>query len=173
MKPSEIWKEVKPRIGEMLVAVNDIETRAEKAQEEAHASGWNAGAKAAREETWEIAKKIVSSEQSGGYSGDELYEIFGWRSPGVILIKFTAEEATEKIHEWEKRKAEAKDRHEFERGDEVNAVFGKAVVTSVGAEKVEYVYGNGMPGKDKKTNVEWTGKNYYAMGQIMDKLLEE
>lgn len=41
MKPSEIWKEVKPRIGEMLVAVNDIETRAEKAQEEAYQHGLN------------------------------------------------------------------------------------------------------------------------------------
>lgn len=41
MKPSEIWKEVKPRIGEMLVAVNDIETRAEKAQEEAYQRGLN------------------------------------------------------------------------------------------------------------------------------------
>lgn len=41
MKPSEIWKEVKPRIGEMLVAVNDIEARAEKAQEEAYQRGLN------------------------------------------------------------------------------------------------------------------------------------
>lgn len=172
-KPSEIWREVKPKIGEMLREINDMEFRCEKAQEEAYANGCNAGSKAAREETWNIARKIVRSEQHGGYSGDELYEIFGWRSPCLILVKFTAEEAKEKIHEWEKRKAEAKDQHEIERGDEVIAVFGKAVVTKVDIERVEYVYGNGMPGKDKKNNIRWTGKNYGAIAEIMDKLLEE
>lgn len=172
-KPSEIWREVKPKIGEMIREINDKESRCGKEQEEAHASGWNAGAKAAREETWDIAKRIVCSEANGGLSGEELLNIFGWRTPSIILHKFTAEEAAEKIHEWEMRKAEAKDRHEFEKGDEVIAVFGKAVVTKVNAENVEYIYGNGMSGKDKKTNVRWTGKNYCAMGQIMDKLLEE
>ena len=172
-KPSEIWREVKPKIGEMIREINDMESKCGKEQEEAHASGWNAGTKAAREETWDLAKRIVCSEAYGGLSADELSNIFGWRTPSLILLKFTAEEAAEKIHEWEKRKAEAKDQHEIERGDEVIAVFGKAVVTKVDAEKAEYVYGNGVPGKDKKANIEWTGKNYCAMGQIMDKLLEE
>ena len=172
-KPSEIWREVKPKIGEMIREINDMESKCGKEQEEAHASGWNAGTKAAREETWDLAKRIVCSEAYGGLSGEELHDIFGWRSPSLILLRFTAEEAAEKIHEWEMRKAEVRDEHEFEKGDEVIAVFGKAVVTKVNAESVEYIYGNGMPGKDKKTNVRWTGKNYCAMGQIMDKLLEE
>ena len=172
-KPSELWKEVKPKIGEMLREINDMESRCEKAQEEAHANGWNAGAKATREETWDLAKRIVCSEAYGGLSGEELHDIFGWTSPSLILLKFTAEEAAEKIREWEMRKAEVRDEHEFEKGDEVIAVFGKAAITKVNAENVEYIYGNGMSGKDKKTNVRWTGKNYCAMGQIMDKLLEE
>ena len=172
-KPSEIWKEVKPKIGEMLFEINNMESRFEKAQEEAHANGWNAGSKAAREETWDIAKRIVCSEANGGLSGKELSDIFGWTTPSLVLLKFTAEEAAEKIREWEMRKAEVRDEHEFEKGDEVIAVFGKAAITKVNAENVEYIYGNGMSGKDKKTNVRWTGKNYCAMGQIMDKLLEE
>ena len=173
IKPSEMWKEIKPKIGKMVFEINNMESQYEKAQKEAHASGWNAGAKAAREETWEIAKRIVCSEAYGGLSADELINIFGWRTPSLILLKFTAEEAAEKIHEWEMRNAGVRDEHKFERGDEVIAVFGKAVVTKADAEKVEYVYGNGMPGKDKKTNIEWTGKNYGAMAEIMDKLLEE
>ena len=172
-KPSEIWKEVKPKIGEMLFEINNMESRFEKAQEEAYANGWGAGSKEAREETWDAAKKIFLSTENGGLSPDELFEIFGWRTPALIIIKFTAQEAVEKIRKWEKRKAVAEDEHEFEKGDEVIAVFGKAVVTKVNAESIEYIYGNGMPGKDKKTNVRWTGKNYCAMGQIMDKLLEE
>ena len=172
-KPSEIWAEIKPKIGEMVFEANNMESRFEKAQEEAYANGRSAGSKEAREETWDIAKRIVCREEDGGLSGEELHDIFGWRSPSLILRKFTAEEAAEKIHEWEMRKAEVRDEHEFEKGDEVIAASGKAVVTKVNAERVEYIYGNGMPGKDKKTNVKWTGKNYCAMGQIMDKLLEE
>ena len=146
-KPSEIWAEVKPKIGEMVFEANNMESRYEKAQEEAYANGYRQGSKEVREETWDVAKKIFLSTENGGFSTDELFEIFGWRTPALIIIKFTAQEATEKIRKWETRKAVevAEDRHEIERGDEVIAVFGKAVVTKVDAEKVEYIYGNGMP----------------------------
>lgn len=140
-KPSEIWREVKPKIGEMLFEINNMESRFEKAQEEAHANGWNAGSKEAREETWDLAKRIVCSEENGGLSGEELHDIFGWRSPSLILLKFTAEEAAEKIHEWEMRKAEVRDEHKFEKGDEVIAPFGKAVVTQIAGNRAYYVYG--------------------------------
>lgn len=172
-KPSEIWREVKPKIGEMIREINDMESRCGKEQEEAHASGWNAGSKAAREETWDIAKRIVCSEANGGLSGEELHDIFGWRSPSLILLKFTAVEAGEKIYEWERRKAAEQARHEFVKGDEVIAPLGKAVITEVTESHVYYVYGNGAHGGDKKSNIEWTGKNYGAMAKIMDKLLEE
>ena len=41
IKPSEMWKDIKPRIGKMLVAINDIETRAENAQVEAYKRGYD------------------------------------------------------------------------------------------------------------------------------------
>ena len=44
-KASEIWKEIKPKVGEMLMAVNNIETQAEKAQEEAFKNGYDAACK--------------------------------------------------------------------------------------------------------------------------------
>lgn len=54
-KASEIWKEIKPKIGEMLMAVNNIETQAEKAQEEAYRRGLS--------DAWEAARKI---QDTGG-----------------------------------------------------------------------------------------------------------
>lgn len=56
-------------------------------------------------EAWEMARKIVSSEADGGYSGGELIEIFGaegaCNGSDVILRKFTATEAAAKIKAWE------------------------------------------------------------------------
>jgi len=39
-KASEIWKEIKPKIGEMLREINEMESRCEKAQKEAYQKGY-------------------------------------------------------------------------------------------------------------------------------------
>ena len=97
MKPSEIWKEVKPRIGEMLVAVNDIETRAEKAQEEAYQQGLN--------DAWEAARKVTQVREYGGY-GDCLEEVFGRNRVPWDVFDYSATEAIEKIRQYEQEKEE-------------------------------------------------------------------
>ncbi len=88
-KASEIWKEIKPKIGEMLVAVNDIETQAEKAQEEAYQLGLT--------DAWDAARKIANMPY------DEEEKVFG--SGGWAFIEnHTASEAIEKIRQYEQEK---------------------------------------------------------------------
>ena len=59
IKPSEMWKDIKPRIGKMLVAVNDIETRAENAQIEAYKRGYDD----AKHECTDCQKIMTDAEQ--------------------------------------------------------------------------------------------------------------
>ena len=90
MKPSEIWKEIKPRIGDMLVAVNDIETRAEKVQEEAYQKGLS--------DAWDAARKVVA------LSTVDRRKVFGSEYMYSILENHTASEAIEKIRQYEQEK---------------------------------------------------------------------
>ena len=59
IKPSEMWKDIKPRIGKMLVAINDIETRAENAQVEAYKRGYDD----AKHECQDCQKIMTDAEQ--------------------------------------------------------------------------------------------------------------
>ena len=59
IKPSEMWKDIKPRIGKMLVAINDIETRAENAQVEAYKRGYDD----AKHECTDCQKIMMDAEQ--------------------------------------------------------------------------------------------------------------
>ena len=53
-----MWKDIKPRIGDMLVAINDIETRAEKAQKEAYQRGYEEGYKKCLSDSIEAIKEL-------------------------------------------------------------------------------------------------------------------
>lgn len=57
----------------------------------------------AREEGWNLAKKIIASENDGGYDIYDLDEIFGMDSYFEILPQMTYSEAFEKVKAWEKR----------------------------------------------------------------------
>lgn len=107
-KASEIWKEVKPKIGEMIREINDMESRCEKAQEEAYQRGYEtakhecddcskqAYTDALRMESyqkglsdaWEAARKI---QDTGG-------NLSWW------IHNVTAPEAIEKIRQYEQEK---------------------------------------------------------------------
>ena len=95
IKPSEMWKDIKPRIGKMLAAVNDIETRAEKAQEEAYQKGLS--------DAWEAARKVTQVRKYGGY-GDCLEEVFGRHRVPWDVFDYSASEAIEKIRQYEQEK---------------------------------------------------------------------
>lgn len=57
-------------------------------------------------EAWEIARKIVALPSNGGYTDDELREIFGEYITRVILDNNSFAEAKAKIEKWEKEKEE-------------------------------------------------------------------
>ena len=59
IKPSGMWKDIKPRIDKMLVAVNDIETRAKNAQVEAYKRGYDD----AKHECQDCQKIMTDAEQ--------------------------------------------------------------------------------------------------------------
>ncbi len=63
-------------------------------------AAYNKGA----EEAWEIAKKIGLLKKDGGFSLEELYEIFGTDITYNIIATHTVQEAKEKIEAWEKAK---------------------------------------------------------------------
>lgn len=116
-KASEIWKEIKPKIGEMLVAVNDIETRAEKAQEEAYQRGYcdalekhceiceekhdaEESYQQGLNNAWECARKIIYMPE------DDLLNIFTecYSTVSIVLqviLKYDASEAIEKLKAYE------------------------------------------------------------------------
>lgn len=86
-KASEIWKEIKPKIGEMLMAVNNIETQAEKAQEEAYQRGLS--------DAWDAARKIAKLDT------DEQKRLFGCFGIYFVAHEYSASECIEKIRQYE------------------------------------------------------------------------
>ena len=131
-KPSEIWKEVKPKIGEMLREINDMESRCKKAQEEAYEKGYetakhecedctknvdlNAIRKEAYEqgrkdgkiegqaEMWLATKTIYGNPADCAMTNAEVKEIFGddYELYSIPHI-FSAAEAIDRIRAWERK----------------------------------------------------------------------
>ena len=98
-KASEIWKEIKPKVGEMLMAVNDIETQAEKAQEEAYQRGLN--------DAWDAAQKIANMPYG---EEEKAFGSGGWS----FIDKHTASEAIEKIRQYEQEKEKSEEQKKQE-----------------------------------------------------------
>lgn len=153
-KASEIWKEIKPKIGEMIVAVNNIETQAEKAQEEAYQRGLS--------DAWEAARFIADMPYG---EEEKAFGSGGW----AFIVKHTASEAIEKIRQYEQ------DKEEIQVGDEVNAPFGKAIVVNIDsvAEKIWLLYADGHGGfeyfKDAPTK---TGRHFPEIAEVLQKMKE-
>lgn len=108
-KASEIWKEVKPLIGEMITACNESETRLEKAVEEAYQRGMEDGtdyrtvASVAYQRGLSDmldAAKVLSVRKND----DEVDALFGYRSTFCIYQDFTPSEIVTKIREHEERR---------------------------------------------------------------------
>ena len=59
------------------------------------------GSEITAEEAWELARKLVVLPEEGGYSGEEMNEIFGYRFAHEIYENNTLTEAKEKIDAWE------------------------------------------------------------------------
>lgn len=74
-------------------------------------------------DAWELAKKITLPTDNGGYSYEELENIFNYRSPASIFKAFTPQEALVKAKEYEER-------NEIRVGDVVE-LKGNHVVESI------------------------------------------
>lgn len=59
-------------------------------------------------EAWELAKKLVYKEHMGGFSDEEMFDIFGYQTVKEIFDYFTPQQAKAKIEAWEKSKEEIK-----------------------------------------------------------------
>ena len=151
IKPSEMWKEIKPKIDEMLMVVNNIETQAEKAQEEAYQKGLS--------DAWDAARTLWNTPNRK--------EIFGHTTFNTVLTTLTAQEAIEKIRQYEQEKEE-----QIQVGDEVITASGKAVVMGVGPVHFEYVYADGSHGYDEVKNVKKTGRNFPEIAEVLQKMRE-
>lgn len=62
------------------------------------------GAEKGAEEAWELATKIVVLSCNGGFSGDEMREIFNSASPGLIMKNHGYARAKAMVEAWEKAK---------------------------------------------------------------------
>lgn len=56
---------------------------------------------------WELSKKIALYTKDGGYNSQELMVIFNTDDPHKVFKKYTAQEALEKIREYEKEQGAA------------------------------------------------------------------
>ena len=95
--------------------------------DKARPSWWDEAYQRGLNDAWDAAKKIASSEKSGGYSWDELAECFGEEGTiyGSPLSEYRPEEAVAKIREYEQRKAQE---DEIKVGDEVKDIDGVIAV---------------------------------------------
>lgn len=113
-------------------------------------------------DAWELAKKIVESPSNGGYTGNELVEIFGILNKPV-LDACTPQEAIAKVKEYEER-------DEIKVGDVVT-VKGcdiKGLVTRVDGYNIYRLFRDGScNGSVDKENLEKTGKHFDSIDEFM------
>ena len=110
---------------------------------------------AGQQEAWELAKKIALVESEGGYSSEELDEIFGRCQYLIEIFNLTYHEAAAKVAEWERKK------EEICVGDVVE--FGKYCGVVVGAGEV-YVKGF----TSDWTPFQWMKKDCTKTGRHID-----
>lgn len=88
------------------------------------------------EEAWDIARKLVVLPEEGGYSGEEMNEIFGYRFAHEIYENNTLTEAKEKIDAWKKSKEEIIIGDVYEHKD---YDYRKCIVTSIFGDEIFYI----------------------------------
>ena len=108
------------------------------------------------ETAWELARKIYLLQEFGGYSTDELVEIFGTASIGEIF-RYTYPEAAEKVSQWEKAKEEIKV------GDVLEGIYDsniKCVATNLYPSNMAYlVFDDGTTGICNLNDFKKTGRH--------------
>lgn len=123
-------------------------------------------------DAWELAKKIVLSDGDGGYSCEELENIFGYRSPASVFKVFAPQEVFAKV------KAYEEERNEIKVGDVVKlkSVYaqGEGIVTKITETNICLLYKNGNCNNNKCSSnssidryFEKTGKHFDSIDEFM------
>ena len=116
---------------------------------------------------WELAKRITLMKADGGYSCEELENIFGYRNPEFIFKAFTSRVALAKV------KAYEEERNEIKVGDVVrfNRIGCKAIVTRITETYMCRLFKNGDCGsfllKDKSDSFVKTGEHFDSIDEFM------
>jgi hypothetical protein len=114
-------------------------------------------------DAWELARKIALPTSDGGYSCEELQDIFGYRSFNSVLKMFTPQEALAKIKAYEER-------NKIRVGDVVKlkGTSHEAIVTRVTETILHCLFKDGRctPGCYKE-NYEKTGKHFDSIDEFM------
>ena len=115
-------------------------------------------------EAWDLARRIASGKEDGGFSLNELEEIFKASTRADVFRKFTPQKAAECIALWEARQ------NEIHVGDVVKDSTlknGYAVVSSVGGGSMCCViWGDGSCGEHDKDNFVKTGRTIDIAGLL-------
>ena len=170
-KPSEIWKEIKPRIGDMVTAANDMEQSFDKAVREAYEKGYLDAAHNYHEMCDFLDDEKKEAYQRGLNDAREEkafcefceYEMCSDRVDPCRIC------ARNYMNFFEPKKQE---KEEIKVGDEVIRASGKAVVMGVGPVHFEYVYADGSSGFDEVKNVKKTGRHFPEIAEVLQKMKE-
>lgn len=120
-------------------------------------------------DAWELARKITLSTSDGGYSCDELKNIFGYRSPASIFKAFTPQEALAKV------KAYEEEHIRIRVGDVVTGKGGtiEGIVTRVDSRIYRLFRDGSCNGPMGKEDLEKTGEHFDSIDEFMRSQMEK
>lgn len=113
-------------------------------------------------DAWELAKKIVLPDHLGGYTVDELKDIFGKGSFAPLMDTLTAQEALAKVKEYEGR-------DEIRVGDVVKLSYSyiESIVTRVSGDIIYRIFSDGSCDVIGKEDLVRTGKHFDSIDEFM------
>ena len=121
-----------------------------------HEEEYNQAFKQGAETAWELARKITCQPINGGFNRSEFEEIFNEGYISDVFEKYTYQEATAKVAEWEKAKEEIKV------GDVLEYIYDsnvKCTVTNLYTNNRAYlVFDDGTAGMHELNNFKKAGR---------------
>lgn len=117
------------------------------------------------DDAWELAKKIVLPDHLGGYTVDELKDIFGKNTFASLMNTFSPQEALAKV------KAYADERNEIKVGDVVtvkDSIFEhETIVTKVSGHVIYRLFKDGSSNSYATKDLVKTGKHFDSIDEFM------
>lgn len=114
-------------------------------------------------DAWELAKKIVLPDHLGGYTVDELEDIFGKKTFTSLMNTFSPQEALAKVKAYEEQ-------NEIRVGDVVEFKDGyiESIVTKVDGHIIYRLFRDGgFNNVTKKEDLIKTGRHYDSIDEFM------